>query len=158
MIGLRYLKILCAIILFGTSVYIFSGYRYYVASIPNLLHSFTLNFTTLEDDDMHNFTCGLNRQFIVEVECRTCSQYEIKAEKACVSSGNVKRLKCAGSKHAHLLPCPVAFKFEAQKFWIFEGFVIGLALFANIAVWWRRRVMDSYFRERIIRQVALAEV
>ena len=151
MFGLKSIKIFFGMILITVCVFIFEGYGY-VAAIPKLLN-FSYNFTSLENE-LHNFTCEKKEPFTVEMDCRPCSKYELKFEKTCISSGNIKKLKCVSSKNVHLLSCPVAFKYEAKKFWIFEGSIVTLGIFANIAVWWRRHILDSYFYQRIKRQIS----
>jgi len=147
------IRILWGMISIAACLLIFKGYAY-VSATPNIL-AFISNVTVPKPDvEQRNFTCGKKEVFSVVMECRPCSRHEMKMfENTCKSSGNIEKVKCDSSKDT-ILPCPIAFKHEIKKFWIFEGVLITVGLISNVAVWWRRRALDAHFYQRIKRQIS----
>lgn len=154
---LKNIKILCVMILFVTCILIFKGYVY-VSAIPKLF-PFNLNITSIDGGKEHVSPCKKKEMYSFDMECRPCTRYELKAENtACAEFGNIEKIKCSPSGSTYLVSCPVAYKYENKKFWIFEGSILVLAVFSNIAVHWRRHILDSHFYQRIKKQISNSNV
>ena len=114
--------------------------------------------------NLYNFTHHIQKSFLYFIfcvfqvtECRPCTAHERKIfPETCRTSGNLEKVKCGTTTTGDglILSCPIAYTHEYNRFWVFEGTVMAVAVVANMAVWWRRRTLDLRFYQRIKRQIS----
>ncbi|ELW47314.1 protein JTB [Tupaia chinensis] len=125
-----------------------------------LLCVFTLKFcqaeTPMREEKLSastsNLPCWLVEEFVVVEECGPCSNFQVKTNRECGSTGYVEKITCSSTKKSEFKSCRSALM-EQHLFWKFEGAVVGVALVFACLVIIRQRQLDRKALEKVRKQI-----
>ncbi|EDV27152.1 Protein JTB [Trichoplax sp. H2] len=93
---------------------------------------------------------------IIEVgECLPCSAFDKKSRaiRACAENGNKQLVKCRKSRQKFYKSCLMVPWIAERNYWIFQVFMLIVALPSWATVWIRRRKLEEQARRRVQRQI-----
>lgn len=98
--------------------------------------------------------CYLTEPNDILTLCQKCTSYERRSQAyACALTGYKELVLCSKSNIKTSRSCPIPINIQRQHFWLFEGFMLFLAVFAILNVNSRQKALDKQMIERIKRQI-----
>ncbi|XP_078064232.1 protein JTB-like [Mustelus asterias] len=96
--------------------------------------------------------CWQLEQFLVAEECKKCTRFQVKTQKACSKSGFVEKINCSESQREEYKSCRST-GMEETLFWKFEGTMISLSVIFAALVVLRQRTLDRLASEKVRKQI-----
>ena len=102
--------------------------------------------------------CYLTETADVLTLCQKCTSYERRLQpNACLPTGYREIVLCSKSNIKTARSCQIPIRIQTQHFWLFEGFVFIIGLFAIASVQSRQKTLDKQMSEKIKRQIGESE-
>jgi hypothetical protein len=99
-------------------------------------------------------SCHISEPFEIIAPCEKCTSYERKFQATvCSTTGFKQGVLCSKSNIKTSRSCPKPIDIERQEFWLFECFVVILAVLSIVSVRSRQRTLDKQMAEKIKRQI-----
>jgi len=136
----------------------------FIAHLHSKINSSILSYYTLSssnisiDKDQQISTCYLTEPVDILTLCGKCTSYEQRSKAVgCSPTGYREFVLCSKTDIKTYRSCQVPSHIQKQHFWIFEGFIFLIGLFAITNVYSRQRTLDKQMVEKIKRQIEVTE-
>lgn len=98
--------------------------------------------------------CYLTEPVEIITLCEKCTAYERRSKpKVCLPTGFKEVVLCSKSNVKTIRSCQIPIHVQRKTFWLFEGVMLLVALFAVVNVHFRQKTLDKQMIDRIRRQI-----